>query len=91
MHFRVQLSEASAKTVTVKFATADGSAKSASDFYSRTGSLTFTPGQTVKDVYVNVRGDRRKEPSEVMFLNIYSAHNAAIADSNASGVIRNDD
>jgi hypothetical protein len=91
MHFRVQLSQASAKTVTVKFTTADGSAKSASDYYARSGSLTFTPGQTIKDVYIGVRGDTRKEPSEVMFLNVYRATNAAVADPNASGVIRNDD
>jgi large repetitive protein len=91
MLFRVQLSKASAKTITVKFTTADGSAKSPSDYYTRTGSLTFTPGQTVKDVYVDVRGDKKKEASEAMFLKIDSATNATLADSNGSGIIRNDD
>ena len=44
--FTVTLSEASAKTVTVNYATADGTANAANDYISTSGPLTFNPGIT---------------------------------------------
>ena len=48
--FTVTLYEASAKTVTVNYATADGTASAANDHISTSGPLTFNPGITSQTV-----------------------------------------
>src|SRR5205823_6118863 len=50
--FTVNLSAASAKTVTVNFATSDGTAVAGSDYSAASGMLTFNPGQTTQTVSV---------------------------------------
>jgi hypothetical protein len=56
--FRVRLDKPSTKTVSVHYATRDGSgptaAKAGKDYRAKSGSLTFAPGQTVKVVAVTV-------------------------------------
>ena len=44
--FTVSLGAASGKTVTVDYATADGTATAAGRLHGRTGTLTFAPGET---------------------------------------------
>src|SRR5690606_7304356 len=44
----VDLSTASANTVTIDFATSNGTAHSSSDYAATSGTLTFSPGQTSK-------------------------------------------
>jgi len=89
--FPVTLGRASAKTVTVRWATANGSARAPSDYVSASGTLTFAPGQTVQNVVVKVRGDQQREPSETMLVTLFGATNAGIGDPNGTGVIRSDD
>ena len=48
--FDVTLSAASTATVTVNFATADGTAVAGGDYQATSGILTFAPGQTLKSV-----------------------------------------
>ena len=55
--FTVTLSAPSASTVTVDYATVDGSAAAPGDYAAATGTLTFTPGQTGKPI--TVAGQRR--------------------------------
>ncbi|MEO8476333.1 MAG: Calx-beta domain-containing protein [Actinomycetota bacterium] len=90
-HFRVTLSKASTKTITVHFTTADGSAAAPSDYAFKSGTITFQPGQTSKTINIAVKGDRTVEPNETFFVNLLSATNASIADANGSCVIRNND
>ena len=54
-------------------------------------TLTFTPGETQKQVTVSVRGDTQVEPNGRFFLNVFNPTNATIADANGQGTIRNDD
>jgi serralysin len=89
--FTVSLSNSSTKTVTVNYATASGTASSSSDYTSKTGTLTFTPGQTSKTISVTVKGDTSFEPDESFFVNLSSATNATIGDSQALATIQNDD
>jgi hypothetical protein len=91
MGFKVTLSRASSAPVTVKWATADGSAKAPSDYVAASGTLTFAPGQTAKTITVQVKGDKVKEGNEVMFVLLSSPVRATLADPNASGGILNDD
>ncbi len=90
--FEVALSSPSSQTVTVDYATADGSATAAgSDYTTTSGTVTFAPGETSKTVTVLVRGDIVVEPDEDLFVNLSGAVNAAIADGQGKGTIQNDD
>jgi subtilisin-like proprotein convertase family protein len=91
-NFTVSLTPASSGTVTVNYATANGTATAGSDYQSANGTLTFSPGQTTKMVTVNVIGDTTVEPNETFFVNLSGASGAAVI-SRAQGVgtITNDD
>ncbi len=83
------------ETVTVDFATADGTAISSGDnkdFAAKTGALVFTPGgDLIQTVSISVNADARLENNEQFFLNIVSAVNAGIADGQGVATITNDD
>jgi predicted extracellular nuclease len=89
--FQVRLSSASSRTVTVGYATVDGSAKAGSDYVAATGSLTFPPGTVSQSVVVNVNGDPTREPNEFFFVQASNATNAAIAYGRGIAIILNDD
>ncbi|HTK75955.1 MAG TPA: Calx-beta domain-containing protein [Gemmataceae bacterium] len=89
--FKVWLDQASTKTVTVHYATANGTAAAGSDYNATSGTVTFAAGQTQKMVTVYVKGDTVKEPDETFFVNLSSPINAVIAKGQGKGVIKNDD
>ena len=90
--FTVTLTPASAKTVTVEYATADGTATVADgDYASTSGTLTFNPGDTSKPVNVTVNGDTKYEADETFFVNLSRPTNATLADGQGQGTILNDD
>jgi parallel beta-helix repeat protein len=89
--FTVSLSAASSATITVAYATADGTAVSGQDYVAATGTLTFTPGTTVRTVPVAVIGDLLDEPTETFVLNLSAPVNATIADGQGTGTILDDD
>src|SRR5947208_160460 len=63
--FTVKLSSASYQSVTVHYATADGTAINANvDYHPTSGTVTFDPGQTSKTVTVLVNGNTVIEPNE---------------------------
>ena len=91
-NFTVQLTASSASTITVNFATADGTATTAnSDYAAKSGTVTFTPGQTSQPVTVAVNGDTVLEPNETFFVNLTTPSNATIIKSQGTGTITNDD
>jgi probable HAF family extracellular repeat protein len=57
----LRLSNAYDQTVTVDYATADGTAIAGSDYVAMSGSMSFAPGQTTQQVAVIVLGDRIAE------------------------------
>jgi hypothetical protein len=89
--FTVSLSAASTQTVTVNYATADGTATAGSDYQSTSGMLTFTPGQTTQTITVTINGDTLSEPNETFFVNLTNATNAAILDNQGQGTITDND
>ena len=89
--FTVTLGAPSARTVTVDYATADGSATSPADYAAATGPLTFAPGQTTRTVTVLVNGDLVNEGTETYFLNLSNPGNATIVDHQGGGTIIDDD
>ena len=89
--FTVGLSAPSGLNVSVDFATADGTATAPADYKAASGTLTFTPGQTSKQVTVQVKGDLLDEANETYFVNLSNPSNATIADGQGVGTITDDD
>ena len=90
--FTVTLAPAASGSVTVGYATADGSATAGSDYTAASGTLTFTAGQISKTVSVTIAGDTAVEPDETFFVNLSNVTgNATITDAQGIGTITNDD
>lgn len=89
--FTVQLSGASAQTVTVHYATADDTATAGADYSSVSGTLTFTPETLTQTITVPVMGDTADEINETFVVNLTNAVNASIQDSQGVGTIQSDD
>jgi len=90
--FSVTLSAASGQTVTVAFATANGSAKTVTgDYAAASGTVTFAAGQTSSAIVVSVLGDTKKEKNETFVVNLSAPTNVTIADGQGTGTILNDD
>ena len=91
LSFAVTLSTPSRRTVSVAYATADGSALGASDYAAANGTLAFAPGETSKTVEVAVNGDIEVEADEAFTLVLSRPANATIGDGSATGTIQNED
>ncbi len=92
MIFTVTLSSASQQTVTVNFATTNGSASAPSDFSAVfLDSLTFNPGETEKTLSIEISGDLDIESDETFLVNLSGAVNATVADAGGIGTLTNDD
>jgi hypothetical protein len=90
--FVVRLSQVSSDTVSVAFATADGSATLADqDYVALEGRLAFAPGSVEESLAVVVAGDTKFEPDEQLIVTLASPVNATIEDGEATGTITNDD
>ena len=89
--FTATLSAASGKTVTVGYATADGTATAPADYTLATGTLTFNPGVLTRTFTVAVVGDTRDEFDETFVANLSSPVNATIADGQGVGTILDND
>src|SRR5262249_14632956 len=90
--FTVTLSQASAQTVTVDYATQDYMPVAGSDYTAASVTLAFAPGETVKTVAVSVTDDNRRESqSELFYLRLSAPVNAKLGNSVGSGSIIDDD
>ncbi len=90
--FTVSLNTASGRTVTANYATQDGTASVVgNDYDAATGSLTFAPGETSKQVTVLVHGDEDNEANETFLVKLTDVVGASVVDTEATGTILNDD
>jgi Tol biopolymer transport system component/predicted secreted protein len=89
--FTVTLSAAGANTVTVNYATADGTATQPADYQSASGTLTFNPGDLTKTITVLVNGDTLDEPTETFFVSLSNAVNGVIVDNQGQSTINDND
>jgi hypothetical protein len=76
----VSLNAPSNKTVSVNYATANGTATAGHDYEAVSGKLIFAPGETGKTIIIPISSDSQIEGSETFSLNLKSAKNAKIAD-----------
>ena len=91
LEFTVSLSRAASETVTVDWATADGTATAGSDYTADSGTLTFAPDETSKTVAVAVLDDAHDEGSETLTVTLSNPSGAYLADGEATGTIENSD
>ncbi len=92
--FTVTLSAARTQSVTVNYATANGTtnpAMAGSDYTAKSGTLTFAPGETTKTISIPIVGDTIYEGDETFFLNLSNVANAVIANAQGIGTITDDD
>jgi len=89
--FVVTLSRASTRTVTVRFATADRTARAPVDYAASSGVVTFGSGETEKTITVEVVADTRLERDETFALTLSEPVNATLGRGEAVGTITNDD
>lgn len=89
--FTVTLSKASGQTVSVNFATANGGAKSTSDYVAQSGTVNFAPGTLSQTINVVINGDTLVEDDELLYVLLSNAVNASIGRGRGIGVITNDD
>ena len=86
----VTLAPASSETVTVHYATADGTADS-TDYGQESGTLTFPPGVTSVRLPIIIKGDALDEPDETFFVDLSSPQHATIGDGRGSVTIIDSD
>ncbi len=91
MVFSVTLSLAQSTTVSVDFATADGTATAGVDYQAASGTLEFSPGSSIAEISVTIIGDEDFETDETLFVNLSSPVNATIQRDSARGTIRDND
>jgi chitinase len=90
--FTVTLSASSGNTVTVNFSTADGSAVAPGDYVALSGTVTFNPGETTKQIVVQIVGELVVEPNETYSVTLSDPTNATISGSGIGlGTITNND
>lgn len=91
--FRVSLSFAGSSSVSVDFATADGTAISGADDYeAASGTVTFIAGDNEpRSFTVFVNGDQRNEPNESFFVQLSNPRGATIGVGQAECTILDDD
>ena len=87
LEFSVTLSHASSRTVTVDYATSDGTAVAGSDYTAASGALTFNAGDTSQTVQVTVLTDQEDESDETLTLTLSNPSQATLADATGTGTI----
>ena len=78
MLFQVQLLPQATETVTVSYATSDGTATAGDDYTATSGTLTFSAGESCKTISVPIINDTVDDDGETFTLTL----------SNPSGVVR---
>ena len=87
MVFSVRLNAPSSLTITVDYATSDGTAAAGADYSAANGSLLFMPGDVEQTVSVLLQADEVYETDETFVLTLSNPVNAELADAAATGTV----
>ncbi len=87
----VNLSSPSGQTVTVNYASSNGTATAGSDYTAVNSQLTFSPGDTTKSISIPIINDSSDENQESFNVTLGSPINAVLGSLPASIVYINDD
>ena len=89
LEFSVTLSHASSRTVTVSYATQDGTATAGPDYTATSATLTFNAGDLSQTVEVTVLTDSEDEGQETLTLTLSNPSQATLDDGTGTGTIEN--
>ena len=90
--FTVELSQTSSQTVSVRYATVDHTAESATrDYIQASGTLHFSPGTTERTISVTVLDDTNVENFERLWVELSQPSNATLGTNNEAVIIIRDD
>ena len=90
--FTVELSQTSSQTVSVRYATVDYTAESATrDYIQASGTLHFSPGTTERTISVTVLDDTNVENFERLWVELSQPSNATLGTNNEAVIIIRDD
>ena len=89
--FTISLSQASTSNVIIDYGTADNTAIAGSDYTTRTGRITFSPGQTSKVRTVNILQDTVQESNETFSMQLSRPRGASLGQASATATIVDDD
>ena len=87
----VTLTNGGSGTVTVNWATENGSATAGQDYRAANGTLTFSPGEAVKNITVSIIDDTDDENTESFTVRLSAAQGATIADATGQITIADND
>jgi Ca2+-binding RTX toxin-like protein len=82
--YTVTLSNASSQTISVNYATSNGTATAGSDYTATIGTLTFAPGVTTQVINIPILNDSLNEADETFTLALSSPTNAALGTQTAA-------
>jgi len=91
LSYTVTLSAASGQTVTVSYASSNGTASAGSDYTETTGTLTFNPGETSKNIAVTLSDNSLDATDKTLVMTLSNASNATISDATGTGTITDDE
>ena len=87
--FAIDLNQQATDTVTVAYQTADSSAVAGVDYSMASGTVTFTPGNTLASIKVNVTPSNVRACNSAFRVLLSSAVNGTLKTPEAVGVIEN--
>jgi T1SS-143 domain-containing protein len=88
--YTVSLSTASVASISVNYASANGTATEGADYSLTSGALIFNPGETTKTITVPILNDSVFEGSESFQVNLTAPTNATIATGSVTTTIKDD-
>lgn len=89
---KLKLDKAATKTITLKYSTADGTAKAGEDYTAVTNeTITIAPSEIEKTITINVVADDLREPDETFQVKLSDATNVTLMKATINVTLRNDD
>jgi hypothetical protein len=85
----LSLSWRSTSSMSVHYATANGTAKSGSGYVATSGTVTFAAGETAKTVPVTIIGDPEPTPNLTFLMKLTTPVNAVVSDASATVTLVN--
>ncbi|MDB5231592.1 MAG: hypothetical protein JWN76_2397 [Chitinophagaceae bacterium] len=89
VHFSVVLQQAGNKDATIKYNTADGSAKAGKDYIAAKGKVTIPAGSLQGTIDVIVTGDSLRQDDLFFTIELSAPHNCSLTNSSARATIIN--
>jgi hypothetical protein len=89
--FVITLAAPQTHTITLHFATANGTATAGSDYTARSGTVTIPQGAVAKVITIPILGDTAHEADETLSITLTNPSGTTISDAVGLGTIGNDD